>query len=201
MARPTIEFAKYLLGLRGPTTSLTDSETKLLRGIATNSRSVVEVGVYEGATSREIVDVMRPDGRLYLIDPYSPGTRIERWIGFSAARHIALRTVRDHRDKVRFVRQTSLAAASSLKLDHPADLIFIDADHSYQAVSDDFRAWAPHLSPGGRMAFHDSRLSPQRPDLGPEAGPVRLVDELIAEKDAAWTFVEAADTLSVFRRS
>jgi len=125
---------------------------------------------------------------------------MERWLGFSAARFVAARSLRGHEDKVRFVRKTSLAAAASLTLHQPADLIFIDADHSYEAVSSDFRAWTPHLSVEGMMALHDSRLSPRRPDLGPDAGPVRLTNELLNNEPADWVLVDSVDALSVLRR-
>lgn len=35
------------------------------------------------------------------------------------------------------------------------DLVFIDADHRYEAVKADIAAWAPKVRPGGVMAFHD----------------------------------------------
>jgi len=143
---------------------------------------------------------MSVDGRLYLVDPYVPATRMERWLGFSAARFVAFRSLRGHEDKVRFVRKTSLAAAVSLTLHRPADLIFIDADHSYEAVRTDFCAWVSHLSAKGLVALHDSRLSPRRKDLGTDAGPVRFVNELLNNESGTWALVDSADTLTVLRR-
>jgi len=35
------------------------------------------------------------------------------------------------------------------------DLLFIDADHSFEGIKADFLAWAPHCSCGSRIAFHD----------------------------------------------
>lgn len=35
------------------------------------------------------------------------------------------------------------------------DFIFIDADHTYESVSEDLRAWFPKLTPGGIIAGHD----------------------------------------------
>lgn len=200
MARYSIEFIKYLLGLRGPHTSLTQGETDLLRRLAARRRSVVEVGVFEGATSLELAGVMDPQSRLYLVDPHFLATRMEQWLGFSAARFVASRTLRAYRDRVQFVREASLAAAARLTLHRPADLIFIDADHSYDEVARDFRAWTPHLAPQGLMALHDSRLSPRRQDLTPDAGPVRFANELVSREAATWGLVDSADTLSVFQR-
>jgi predicted O-methyltransferase YrrM len=37
----------------------------------------------------------------------------------------------------------------------PCDLIFIDGDHSYDAVVTDLQLWLPSLRPGGVLAMHD----------------------------------------------
>lgn len=200
MARYSVEFLKYLAGMREATTSLTANETRLLQQLAGGRSSVAEIGVYEGATSRAIAQVMCADGRLYLIDPFVRATRMERWLGFSAARYIASRSVAGHKGMVQFVESTSLEAAAALRLHRPAELIFIDADHAYEAVRADFAAWSAHLDPAGRIALHDSRICAPRPDLGPDAGPVRLVNDLLAGNHGRWRLVDAADSLSVFGR-
>jgi hypothetical protein len=37
----------------------------------------------------------------------------------------------------------------------PFDLIFIDAEHTYEAAKADILAWWPHLKDDGEMAVHD----------------------------------------------
>ncbi len=37
------------------------------------------------------------------------------------------------------------------------DLLFVDADHSYDACLADLNKWAPRLPPGGHVAIHDCR--------------------------------------------
>jgi len=45
--------------------------------------------------------------------------------------------------------------ASRLYDDASLDFVFIDADHSYEAVMDDLRSWLPKIKPGGVIAGHD----------------------------------------------
>jgi predicted O-methyltransferase YrrM len=51
----------------------------------------------------------------------------------------------------------SLAAAETFP-DGSLDLVFIDADHSYQAVKADIAAWRPKVKPDGILCGHDCEL-------------------------------------------
>lgn len=53
----------------------------------------------------------------------------------------------------------------------PYDMIFIDADHSYESVKYDIEIWSPHLAPGGLLCGHDYA------DFDP--GVIRAVNELV----------------------
>jgi predicted O-methyltransferase YrrM len=44
------------------------------------------------------------------------------------------------------------------------NLLFIDGDHSYDGVKNDFIAYLPFLAPGGRVAFHDILPAYREPD-------------------------------------
>lgn len=51
-----------------------------------------------------------------------------------------------------------LVAPSALAARHwltPLALVFIDGGHSREAALTDYRAWAPHVRPGGILAIHD----------------------------------------------
>lgn len=199
--RDTLAFGLFLLGLRGPRTAVSTAETELLRELAESKRSIVEVGVYEGATSRKLCSVMCPEGLIYLVDCYRPGVRLERWLDTSFARHVATRMVKPWRRQVRFVRMDSASAAAAELLEQPADFVFIDADHSYEAVREDFLAWSAQLDEGGTLALHDSRPCPARGDLTPATGPVRLAGEIRDGRFGAWEVVATADSVTAFRRA
>jgi predicted O-methyltransferase YrrM len=74
------------------------------------------------------------------------------------------------------------------------DLLFIDANHEYDAVMRDFEEWSPHLKPGGIIAFHDvvTKESSQ--------GPGRVVTERIRE-NTAWTEQRLVDSLYIARKA
>jgi predicted O-methyltransferase YrrM len=196
MARYSIEFLQYLAGLRRARSTLTAAESAWLRAASAGRSCLVEVGVFEGVTSAVLAAAMSPEGVLYLVDPYFLGVRLEKWLGFSFTGFVARRSVRPWSRRVRFVRATSLEAACSLSLHQPADLVFIDAVHSYEAVRDDMLAWAPKLAPGGILAFHDSRCCAARPDLTPDTGPVQLMDEVRRGLHGPWRLAGEADSLT-----
>lgn len=195
----TIEFAKYLLGLRKATTSDTSAELATLAKLAAGKRYVVEVGVFEGVASKFLGQGIHPAGKLYLIDPYFHISKLEKLGSFSFARYIAKRTTQPWRKQVVFVRATSGEAAATLELPEGAELIFIDARHDYESVLEDFKGWATKLAPGGLLAFHDSRCCTARPDLTEGDGPVRLCAEIMSGQHGNWRVVEAVDSLTVIQ--
>lgn len=194
----SIRFLRFLLGLAPAFTGLTKAETALVAKIAQGAKQIAEIGVFEGATSRVICKCTSPQSRLVLVDPYPLSLFAEKVLGFSFAGTIARVTVRPWKRKVTFVRGTSAEVAKTLPGEEKFDFIFIDADHSYEAVREDFQLWASRLTQGGKIGLHDSRCCIARSDLGPEAGPVRLVEELRAGDFGPWKLVEWADTLTVF---
>ncbi len=58
------------------------------------------------------------------------------------------------RDAVQVLRCPSLDAAKRFAL-NSLDFVFIDADHTYDAVASDLAAWVPIVKPGGVIAGHD----------------------------------------------
>jgi predicted O-methyltransferase YrrM len=53
----------------------------------------------------------------------------------------------------------------------PIGLLFVDADHTFEAVIGDYHAWERHISPGGLLALHDA--------ADPQWGVRRAIDDVI----------------------
>jgi glycosyltransferase involved in cell wall biosynthesis/predicted O-methyltransferase YrrM len=159
---------------------------------AAGAHTVVELGVAEGGSAAELRSVMSPRGRLYLVDPYEPGR-----LGVSMARVVARRTVGEVRGaSVTWLRSRSDDAVRGWN--EQIDFLFIDADHSYERASSDWRLWTLFVPPGGCVAMHDSVVFPGG-WTDPDTGPVRLLQEILrGEPD--WELVGQADSTSVLRR-
>lgn len=91
---------------------------------------------------------------------------------------------------VGFVQKLSHEAVKGWQ--EPIDLLFIDADHSYQAVRRDWDDWSPYVKAGGIIALHDSRTLKY-------PGVLKLVKEITAD-EGAYRNVEEVATLTVFEK-
>lgn len=77
----------------------------------------------------------------------------------------------------------SIEAASSFE-DGSLDFVYIDADHRYESVKRDIKAWLPKVRKGGILAGHDYHT-----DCWPDV--VRAVDETVGKPrrvfmDTSW---------------
>lgn len=185
--------AAVLLGLRPAATQLSAPETSLLESLASQASAIVEIGVFEGATSRRIIEKMPANGTMVCVDPFFAG-RLGLAYGYWITRAQTRRAGRVDVD-VQIVRQLSFDFAEEYR--GQFDLVFIDADHSYEAVRRDWQDWSEKVRVGGHIALHDSQPMPGR---CPEScGPVRLVREL-GDTPPGFELHEIRDTITVFKR-
>jgi hypothetical protein len=190
--RALINSIKYFMGKREAYSGVTESELAVLREYATGAKIIVELGVDEGKTSRALREVMHPRGTIWLIDPFPGGL-----LGISWSYQIAKAEVKKSKNgTVRIMRQMSMDAAATWKTSF--DFLFIDADHSYDAVTKDWKAWSPFAKCGAHIALHDSCCMASR--CRPSDGPVRFVEEISSPRDSVFKLVRQEHSLSVFRR-
>jgi 2-polyprenyl-3-methyl-5-hydroxy-6-metoxy-1,4-benzoquinol methylase len=72
----------------------------------------------------------------------------------------------------------------------PIGMLFIDGDHRYHAVREDFMRWVPDVLDGGIIAIGDS--------TDPNVGPTQLVAELIG---AGFTPIDRCEKITFYRKS
>lgn len=179
----------HRLGLREASTQTTAAERASLARHAAGRVAIVELGVMHGATTRLLCEAAAPDGLVTAIDPFPAGR-----LGVSFEYAIARREVRRARGaRCRFVRATSAAALAGWR--GAIDFLFIDADHSWDAVAMDWYGWTPHVVVGGVVALHDSRALPGRI----VHDSVRFT-ETVVRRDPRWQVIDEVDSLTVVER-
>lgn len=190
-----VHYLLWRLGLAAPETQLTLSEQDCLRRYARDRRVLVEIGVWHGVTTRLLREVMADDASLMAVDPFAPGR-----LGFSPQRVIAGHVVsRSSRGSVEFLRMTGADAAAlyaSRDLP-PVDFVFVDGDHSIDAVTEDWEGWSPLVRAGGIVVLHDSRSSLERKI--DDAGSAVFTREVIRH-DERFEVIDEIDTVTVVRR-
>lgn len=127
------------------------------------STAIVEIGSWTGRTALTMLDAC-PRAKVYCVDHWQgtigddSGDIASRLSGdavFSAFTN----NVRQHLlTGIIPCRGTSEQWAAVWPFQ--ADMIFIDADHSYEACRQDIRQWMPHVRPGGILAGHDYNIFP-----------------------------------------
>lgn len=162
---------------------------------AVDAGDIVEIGSYKGKSAVALAyglrqSLSRDRIRLYCIDPH------ETFTGQLGGKF----SIEDRRDFFKLMIETGdykYAALINMPSDQialswtrPIGLLFIDGDHRYHAVREDFMRWVPHVLDGGIIAIDDS--------LNPNVGPTRLVAEMIAK---GFKPIDRCEKISFFRKT
>ena len=126
-----------------------------------------EIGVWHGAFSVKLRQA-NPALQLLCVDAW------EAFHGYADIKGAALKTDAQMREAEVAARQLlepmdceirkgdSLAIAQTIP-DRSLDFVYIDANHTYEAVTADLEAWSPKVKSGGVIAGHDYSVQPQKP--------------------------------------
>lgn len=154
---------------------------------------VAEIGVYTGAHADLIFRLTQPKV-LHLIDPWKP-LKGEIYKGWGSARRtqeehdkLYMRTLMIMDEAIKqsravIYRMTSSEAVEIFR-DEYFDWIFIDGDHTYQAVKDDLNNYYPKIKWGGYICGHDYNEKPTK-----NYGVVQAVQEFIKEHNLVLNFL------------
>ena len=141
----------------------------------------VELGTWRGASAIALARVVRDwGGVVYCVDPWDAGPGYPTVL--ETAAHMVTRGVAA---SIRLIVATSRDAAEAWH--GPIDGLYVDADHTYEAVLADLRAWWPHLRIGGLLAGDDYH-NPNYP------GVARAWDAFEAAAQQTFSRVETAHT-------
>ena len=140
-----------------------------------------EIGVFAADLSKRLLG-RRADLTLYMVDPWvemNPDTEYAKTDFHGkleqsqqdAYREMAIGAVGFAGGRAKIIQGFSVPAANKVP-DGCLDFCFIDADHTYDSVKEDLKAWLPKVKGGGLICGHDY----DHPEF-PEWGVKRAVDE------------------------
>jgi len=157
-----------------------------------NFKTCVEVGIGYGLHAKEILDNTNVE-KLYLIDPmcYYPNdafaTDVINYGGFEKlVKNIKLH-LNDYENRYTWFRTPSLSVTNEQIPDESIDAIFIDGDHSYEAVSKDLPFWWSKLKNGGWLLGDDYNSC--------HPGTKRAVDEFALRNNLKLDFLTKPNSL------
>ena len=166
------------------------SEKKLHRRCASLAKDcIVEIGVMNGDTTKILLEAADEGCCVVGIDPLMP----DPTNGNIGSRD-KIRNLEAAHGNFLFIKDYSYHVAAYWK--SKIDYLFVDADHSYQAVTRDFLDWLPHVKRDGYIALHDSAFGLGGGGCCP--GPTRLAKELM--KDKRVKYITTARSITLFKK-
>lgn len=117
-----------------------------------------EVGSWKGFSAFLLATVLRGNGVLYAVDHWR-GSK-DSWMEVAATKEDIYSIFKNtliqlgYWDVVQPMIMDSEAAAR-IFADGILDLVFIDANHSYDSIKQDILLWLPKVKPGGILCGHD----------------------------------------------
>ena len=201
---PRLRIVSLALGLIPPRPMQTAGEVARLAQLARGAGCVVNIGVYEGSSAIVLRDALGDHAQLHLIDPFVDESGWALREGWRAAptstRMVVARRARHGGPRLHWHIARSQDIGRSWS-GLPVDLLFVDGDHSPEAVREDWEVWHRHIAPDGAVAFHDARRG--YPGGFGSPGPTSVTEDLFRKQTRVsdWHIVDEVDSLVVVMRS
>jgi hypothetical protein len=172
-----------------------DRTAELIKVIRENHyKSFVEVGVWEG---QNIVGIAKEfsDAICYGVDPYDY-MEYNNQFSLKDGKTNLLKTESENvyqktyaytkkYSNFQLIRKPSFDAVNHFE-DESIDIVFIDANHSYESVKNDIDLWLPKVKTGGVLSGHDYSIG--------FFGVIQAVNEklgtdnIVVKSDATWFY-------------
>lgn len=134
----------------------------------------IEIGVLNGESAISLLSI---NERIHLcgIDPIIPDSMESSLIG---SQELIMKNTERFGERFRFIKDYSFLVSNRFE-DNSIDFIFIDGDHTYDAVKKDFSMYFSKVKLNGLIFFHDSRMN--RGGANFHVGSSKFVDEVIRD--------------------
>ncbi len=167
-----------------------------------------EVGVNRGALSEHVL-MLCPKLKLFMVDRWEPCTSSDSYYQSVNGSHCSAKWVESAKKEA--TQRTNFASGRRLMLkgasvdmieyilDETLDFVFIDAEHTYDAVLEDLNAWYPKVRSGGLIGGHDID-NPKSKKFNKKWDVRKAVEQFIKEKDIKQGFEVGAGTAFFFEK-
>ena len=172
---------------------LAGEEIELFRKLLTGATGdAVEIGCLDGFSTAHLLECTQY--HLTTIDPFIPDSMAAHLIG---SEDRVRKNIEPWKDRVTLIRDYSWNVINNWQ--KMLDFLFIDGDHTYPSVLQDFQQWTPVIKVGGILAMHDSRMG--RPGgAGFHMGPSQVAREYVYGKPDKWEIIGEAFSLTMARK-
>lgn len=153
----------------------------------------VEIGSYCGLSTHHLGEAAQEVGvTVFAVDPHKGNPEMwagrechhpEVWAREHGSLSVLLDTLADLDSVVPVVGSSAQFSETGCR----PGFVFIDGNHDYEGVSDDFHRWSKLLVEGGTLCLHDADAH----------APLQVRDEAVRD---GWTCVEQVRSLAVLAR-
>jgi hypothetical protein len=116
-------------------------ELEVIKTLARQSGSVVEVGSWKGRSTKVLLENCK--GPVYAVDHWK-GTSTDLSILMAAGQDVYSKFIENvgHYPNLNILRGDSVDMAAAFN-GNRVDMVFLDADHTYEGLKSDLEAWVP----------------------------------------------------------
>ena len=184
---------KVIAGLDEAETQTTPAERELLVTHLPGAGLIVEIGVFEGRTTQDLLRHADEGAVVYGVDPFFRGR-----LGVCWSLVISKHGNRDAigQGRLKLVRAFSTEVGTSVPAE--VDFVFLDGDHSLEGITADWKFWADRVPVGGKIALHDVVVPKHNPRVA-GFGSHQYFESHIS-KDARFTRAGSVDSVVVLER-
>lgn len=180
---PLLDFHSSYRPEKNDTMDMVESKLIVMACARKWKPNVLEIGTHYGNTTANIARVVKPLRGLFVtVDVVAPLQSLPKMQegDVRPQEEIGKNVPEDLKDSVVQVmidprKPNSLSAALDFFDGRKWDVVFIDGDHSYEGVKNDYISIMKRVAPDGMILFHDVWWDVEPP---PVDGPLRLMEEL-----------------------
>jgi predicted O-methyltransferase YrrM len=169
-------------------------EKEALEKYARGKTRALEIGTYMGVSANIIAKALDPGGMLYCVDPF-----LDRKGWRNPGLAIAERDLKRNRltQKVTILKGYSTDPAIQNQIPQELNFIFIDGDHSYEGLENDWQIVKSRLSINGIVCLHDTIIPQEEPYR--DYGSVKYFQNVII-KDAQFKLIDQSYSMTVLKK-